>query len=253
MSYYAILGLSEGSSPDEIKKAYRKLAQQWHPDRNKDPQAEATFKRIKDAYERLSNEPHVAPSPPPPSSWYKPFGGYYDMACTIASTFSGAELPVPGRPWKIKVPIGCWAELGPVINLNPKRPDVTFQVKLTAKDPTGFYWIERLEGQDKYVLCCKLKVTAGEVLAGSQVSFKNANPEVKDITLNLDPANGTTFKVEHCGLEHKGMRDPLYVTLDVEFKGLADERFDVLRTLYTSTAEALQTYEVSSFRGLKRK
>ncbi|MFW5935867.1 MAG: DnaJ domain-containing protein, partial [Candidatus Hadarchaeota archaeon] len=48
--YYEILGVDRNASKDEIKKAYRKLAMQYHPDRNKDPEAEEKFKKISEAY-----------------------------------------------------------------------------------------------------------------------------------------------------------------------------------------------------------
>lgn len=53
--YYDILGVSRNASKEEIKKAYRKLALEWHPDRNKSPQATERFKEINEAYEVLSN------------------------------------------------------------------------------------------------------------------------------------------------------------------------------------------------------
>lgn len=51
--YYSTLGVSEGASPDEIKKAYRKLANQHHPDKGGD---QAKFKDISVAYDTLSND-----------------------------------------------------------------------------------------------------------------------------------------------------------------------------------------------------
>ncbi|UFX98505.1 molecular chaperone DnaJ [Candidatus Gromoviella agglomerans] len=54
-NYYEILGVSKNASQDEIKKAYRKLAMQYHPDRNSSPGAEDKFKTISNAYETLSN------------------------------------------------------------------------------------------------------------------------------------------------------------------------------------------------------
>ena len=53
--YYEILGVSRTASADEIKKAYRKLARQYHPDVNKSAGAEARFKEINEANEVLGD------------------------------------------------------------------------------------------------------------------------------------------------------------------------------------------------------
>jgi molecular chaperone DnaJ len=54
--FYDVLGLSRSASKDEIKKSYRKLARQFHPDVNKDAGAEDQFKEVQRAYEILSDE-----------------------------------------------------------------------------------------------------------------------------------------------------------------------------------------------------
>lgn len=54
--YYKILGISRTASEDDIKKAYRKLALKYHPDKNKAPGAEERFKEVAEAYEVLSDK-----------------------------------------------------------------------------------------------------------------------------------------------------------------------------------------------------
>lgn len=94
--YYEVLGVQRTASQDEVKKAFRRLARQYHPDINKDPSAEATFKEINEAYEVLSdsdkramydrfghNAPNMGGGP-----GYDPFGGA-DPFGTIFETFFG--------------------------------------------------------------------------------------------------------------------------------------------------------------------
>src|SRR5919112_2571823 len=53
--YYEILGVNRSASDDDIKKAYRRLALQYHPDRNKEPEAIERFKEATEAYQVLSD------------------------------------------------------------------------------------------------------------------------------------------------------------------------------------------------------
>lgn len=75
---YAELNLSEGSTPEEAKKQYRKLSKEYHPDINKAPEAEAKIKKINEAYDCVKNGKGNERSPAPTyghhqSNW-SPFG-----------------------------------------------------------------------------------------------------------------------------------------------------------------------------------
>jgi molecular chaperone DnaJ len=80
--YYKILGISRGATDDEIKKAYRKLAIQYHPDKTgNNPEAEAKFKDVAEAYENLSNpekrRAHDNPNPFAGAGGHDPFSSFF--------------------------------------------------------------------------------------------------------------------------------------------------------------------------------
>ena len=54
--YYEVLGVQRGATKEQIKSAYRKLALEFHPDRNKSPEAEERFKEVSEAYAVLSDD-----------------------------------------------------------------------------------------------------------------------------------------------------------------------------------------------------
>jgi len=85
--YYEVLGVTRGASDDDIRKAHRRLAKDFHPDRNKSPEAGKRFSEVQEAYDTLSD--------PQKRKAYDRFG----HAGTAGSPFGGGPSGA-GGPWQ---------------------------------------------------------------------------------------------------------------------------------------------------------
>ncbi|MDO9204957.1 DnaJ C-terminal domain-containing protein [Methylotenera sp.] len=128
--YYEILGVARTATADEIKKAYRKLAHQYHPDVSKDPAGEEKFKEIGEAYatlkdaekraayDELGRHPSGQEFRPPPN-WSGSRGGQeysfddVDLSDLFASFSKGRQgsqhqgrsMPIPGQDYELATQI----------------------------------------------------------------------------------------------------------------------------------------------------
>lgn len=108
--YYEVLGIGRGATEDEIRKAYRRLALQYHPDRNKDPGAPEQFKEVKEAYEILADAEkrsmydrfgHAATERGFTNGGYGGFGGF-GIEDIFESFFGGASTQAGGRRSRVQ-------------------------------------------------------------------------------------------------------------------------------------------------------
>jgi len=148
--YYAALGVERGASQDEIKKAYRRLAQKYHPDVSKEPEAEARFKEIAEAYQTLKDpekraaydelgrRPQGEDFRPPPD-WARQHAGgeqfsFEDMdfadlfsrfgGARRGGPFAGGNGSMPGQDFEVPAEISIEdAYGGATLNLQLSMPE----------------------------------------------------------------------------------------------------------------------------------
>jgi molecular chaperone DnaJ len=135
--YYAVLGISEAATENEIKAAFRKLALKYHPDKNPgDPEAETRFKEISSAYDVLA-DPSTRRTYDLSRAGGGPFGDYF------FGRFAGAGAAGCGRGR------GCcgkrgrfkrWSQFGAafVVELSPDEARIGVERDFVMEGPTGY-------------------------------------------------------------------------------------------------------------------
>jgi curved DNA-binding protein len=153
--YYATLGVARDAKADDIKKAYRKLAQKFHPDVSKDPKGEEKFKEIAEAYQALKDPEKRAAYDQlgsayqpgqdfrPPPDWEKQFragaanqGGFSFDDLDLSDLFEGlsarsrrgsrgrSTLRMPGADYEVTVRLALEDALrGTQVDLNLTLPE----------------------------------------------------------------------------------------------------------------------------------
>jgi DnaJ-class molecular chaperone len=103
-NYYEILGVGRDATDVEIKKAYRSLSLQWHPDRNSAPEANAKFQEISEAYETLSDSDKKSQYDDELNGVMRnPFGPGEDDIANIFNMMFAGGMPGMGMPGGIHV------------------------------------------------------------------------------------------------------------------------------------------------------
>lgn len=249
-----------------IKRAYRKLAMKYHPDRNKASEAEKMFILVKEAYEFLisgksnsgifdkpkaTSKPKATPPKPPPSPkpvWQTGYGAInvpkVQLLVSFSDAFTGANLRVPATPFVVYVRPGVQhgfkeRRLCQAANGFEGYLDIEYHLY----DPGSFYQLtHELDG--KLRLCCHLKMTSGQLLSNFVHTLKNINPSAGPIMVTIPIDYGKYFKVPNAGirLDEAGHRSDLFVIPVVTVIPIEKEIQPVLVALNKRVSESLKAY-----------
>jgi len=196
--YYDLLGVSKNASADEIKKAYRKQALEWHPDRHKDnkEEAEKRFKEINEAYQVLSDSQKKSAYDQFGHSAFTPGGGFANQGgfpgqssqggkygpFTYSYTSSGGDSPFSG--FDFGDPFDIFEQFFGGTPFRQARQIPRYGITIDFMEAVkGVEKEVKIEGKKK-----KIKIPAG-VDEGSRINFK-------DFILSINVTSHDVFERE---------------------------------------------------------
>mgnify|MGYP001414791803 CR=1 FL=1 len=252
MDYYTVLGLAKNSTPEEIKRAFKKKAMKHHPDKGGDSDA---FKRITEAYEVLSNpkKRQEYDNPRPTNDFNFKSSNMDDIFSSMfrqdrSQQFKNRDITVHadlelhdcyhgknliigyrlsnGKEQTVTVEIPPGAKHGDVIrytelgdNLDPRARRGDLHVKIRIKKHSTY------TREDNHIKT-SVKLSAFDFMLGTTIV--STTPEGRNVRVTV-PAGmqpNTTLSVQGYGIPdlHTGQRGNLYVTINCKIKKIYDEK-----------------------------
>ncbi len=211
-NYYDILGISKSASEADIKKAYKKKAMEYHPDRNKwDKNAEQKFKEINEAYQTLGDVSKKKNYDQFGSSEWNPFGGGFKQ-WGWSSDFSGYEDIFSQFGWANGWQRGQWGFGGFEFDLGDLFSG-GWATKKKSKTPPKEEEKVQLESLDVTEI---VEIPFLDFLYETSLSVKTVYGKV--LTLRVKPGTrpGTKFKISGKWRTTDGRTGDMYVIVDAK-------------------------------------
>jgi len=192
--YYEILEISKNATPEEIKKAFRRLAQKWHPDRNPgNSAAEAKFKKINEAFQVLSNPVERAAYDNSPAE------------CPVCWTYK--VIQISGNNWRCRRCACQFDTLGILLSETIERAAIpeSYRVRLKAFQSMQCSWCKRFFTQP--FLCPHRKLHSNcfffdrlsDEERGNLLDSERWWWRIVDLVRQTE-SNGVIKKCVHCGV-----------------------------------------------------
>lgn len=249
--YYAILGVEKSADSDAIKKRYRKLARELHPDKTKgDKTLEERFKAVSEAYDILSDDKKRAEYDQartlfqqggiPNGGFQGNFsaGGFGDLGDIFGNLFGGQRGPRRGADMQAQATISFRESIqGTQLTFNSPSGPVTTKIPAGVQDgakirvrgkgaqgeagPGDLYITINVASHSVFArkddnLLLTLPVTFPEAALGADVPVPTLSGEEVTLRLPAGTANGKTLRIKGRGITRKdGSAGDLLVTIEV--------------------------------------
>ncbi len=216
--YYQILGVNKSASADDIKKAFRKLARQYHPDVNPgDKAAEAKFKEVNEANEVLSD--------PDKRKKYDQFGQYWRQADQAGAARSSSSTSSSRSPFSTggfdDVEFGRYDNFEEFINdlLGRSAYGRTADPFRNTgyRTPSGFSTDERATAGENLDIEASIKLTFSEAFNGTEKRLSVNNEEI-NVRIPAGAKAGSKVRVRGKGRSSRfytSQRGDLYLTVEM--------------------------------------
>jgi curved DNA-binding protein len=205
--YYKILGVERNASQPDIKRAYRQLALQYHPDKNPDDEsAESRFKEINEAYEVIGD--------PAKRAKFDQLGSSYRNW-----ERKGHSSGFDWSQWTAGAPGGVRVEVGDIGDMFGGFSDFFNSIfGGMGAQPQGFSGQIRSRGRDVEK---RVSITLTEALRGTTRSYRRNGGQI-EVTIPPGAKTGTKVRISGKGQEGRGGPGDLYLVVKVE----PDPRFE---------------------------
>lgn len=258
MDYYETLGVNHTTQPDEIKKAYKKLASKHHPDKGGDPEE---FKKIQAAYDTLGNaeKKHAYDNPDPFGGQNpfqqggNPFGDIFgdifgqrrqqqarnpDAVCDIhidlQEAYTGIEKMIDVGYAKYKLTIPAGTRHGSKFKMQGKGPQHNQSFPpgdLICR--TFVHMPEEMQRVDDSLIV-KVEVDYFEAMMGSEVSFPHLDGAMLKVKIPAKSSPGQRLRLSGKGMPNpqNGRYGDMYVNIHVIAPKLSDEQLRKIKEFY---------------------
>ena len=243
-SHYKILGILITSSFDEVINAYRKLAQKYHPDKNKDKNATSKFIEIKESYEFIIK--HFDVNVTHTNYEYSATTLVFNIKVSFYESFINSKYYLTDHKIWIMIPPVIHNQSFTInININTISGTRKATIFVTLYDPNAFYKLYEIKG--KIYLSCDINVSVAKLLSLGKISLKNINPVLTNIEYCLNLKDKTDqIEIDHAGLRTiNGIRDKLIVNIKIDYINLQNEHYYILLKLKEELDKTLSNFKTS--------